>query len=107
VIRPGLGVRIITNNEFHTRRLGIEGVIIDSVQRGSAAFKAGLRGLQTNRWGDATLGDVIIGINDKKVSSFGELGDVLERYKIGDVVTIKFLRDGEEKSVRLQLQEVQ
>jgi S1-C subfamily serine protease len=107
VIRPGLGVRIITNNEFHTRRLGIEGVIIDSVQRGSAAFKAGLRGLQTNRWGDATLGDVIIGINDKKVSSFGELGDVLERYKIGDVVTVKFLRDGEEKSVRLQLQEVQ
>lgn len=107
VIRPGLGVRIINNNEYYTRRLRIEGVIIESVQRGSAAYKAGLRGLQTNRWGDATLGDVIIGINDKKVRSFGELGDVLEQFKIGDVVTVKILRDGEEKSVRLQLQEVQ
>jgi S1-C subfamily serine protease len=107
VIRPGLGVGIINSNEYYTRRLGIEGVIIESVQRGSAAYKAGLRGLQTNRWGDATLGDVIIGINDKKVRSFGELGDVLEQYKIGDVVTVKILRDGEEKSVRVQLQEIQ
>jgi S1-C subfamily serine protease len=107
VIRPGLGVGIINNNEYYTRRLRIEGVIIESVQRGSAAYKAGLRGLQTNRWGDATLGDVIIGINDKKVRSFGELGDVLEQYKIGDVVTVKVLRDGEEKSVRVQLQEIQ
>jgi S1-C subfamily serine protease len=106
VIRPGLGVQIMNNNEYWTRRLGIEGVIIASVQKGSAAYSAGLRGLQTNRWGESVLGDVIIGINDKKVKSFGELGDVLDQYKIGDVVTVKILRDGEEKAVRIQLQEV-
>ncbi len=106
VIRPGLGVQIMSNNEYWTRRLGIEGVIIASVQEGSAAYKAGLRGLQTNRRGESFLGDVIIGINDKKVRSFGELGDVLEQYKIGDVVTVKILRDGEEKTVRIQLQEL-
>ncbi len=106
VIRPGLGVNIMNNNEYWGRRLGLEGVIIASVQEGSAAYKAGLRGLQTNRWGESILGDVIIGINDKKVRSFGELGDLLEQYKIGDVVTVRILRDGEEKSVRVQLQEV-
>jgi S1-C subfamily serine protease len=106
VIRPGLGVQIMNNNEYWTRRLGIQGVIIASVQDGSAASKAGLRGLQTNRRGESLLGDVIIGINDKKVRSFGELGDVLEQYKIGDVVTVRILRDGEEKSVRVQLQEL-
>jgi S1-C subfamily serine protease len=67
VIRPGLGVQLLSNNEFYAHRLGIEGVIIESVQRGSAAYRAGLRGLQTNRFGDSVLGDVIIGINDKEV----------------------------------------
>jgi S1-C subfamily serine protease len=106
VIRPGLGVVIIPNNELYARRLRLEGVIIQSVQRGTAAYRAGLRGLQRNRFGDAELGDVITGINDKKVTSFDELGDVLESYKVGDVVMVRFLRDGEEKSVRVQLQEV-
>jgi S1-C subfamily serine protease len=106
VSRPGLGVQIMNNNEYWARRLGLEGVIIASVQEGSAAYKAGLRGLKTNRWGESLLGDVIIGINDKKVKSFGELGDLLEQYKIGDFVTVRILRDGEEKSVRIQLQEV-
>ncbi len=106
VIRPGLGVQIMNNNEYWTRRLRLEGVIIASVPKGSTAYKAGLRGLQTNRWGESILGDVIISINDKKVRSFGELGDVLEQYKIGDVVTVRILRDGEEKSIRVQLQEL-
>jgi S1-C subfamily serine protease len=104
VVRPGLGIQVIS--DVYARRAGIEGVIIGEVQRGSAAAKASLRGVQRDRFGDTYIGDVIIGINDKPVRNYGELGDVLEQYKVGDVVTVKILRDGKEREVRLQLQQV-
>jgi len=104
VSRPGLGIQVV--NDALARRAGIAGVIIGEVQRGSAAAKAGLRGLQRNRVGESYVGDVIIGINDKPVRNYGELGDVLEQYKVGESVAVKILRDGEEKSVRVQLQQV-
>jgi S1-C subfamily serine protease len=104
VSRPGLGIQVV--NDALARRAGIEGVIIGEVQRGSAAAKAGLRGLQRDRFGDSYVGDVIIGINGKPVRNFGELGDALEQYKVGEVVTVKILRNGEERSVRVQLQQV-
>ncbi|MDZ7360667.1 MAG: trypsin-like peptidase domain-containing protein [candidate division KSB1 bacterium] len=104
ISRPGLGIQVVS--DAIARRAGITGVIIGEVQRGSAAAKAGLRGLQRNRFGEAYVGDVIIGINDKPVRNFGELGDALEQYKVGDVVTVKILRDGEQRSVRVQLQEI-
>jgi len=104
ISRPGLGIQVVS--DAAARRAGITGVIIGDVQRGSAAAKAGLRGLQRNRFGEAYVGDVIIGINDKPVRNFGELGDALEQYKVGEVVTVKILRDDEQKSVRVQLQQI-
>jgi S1-C subfamily serine protease len=104
VIRPGLGVTVIPDH--YARRLRIEGVIIGEVQKRSAADKAGLRGLQRNWRGEATLGDVIIGINDDKIRNFDELSTALEKYKVGDVVTVHFLRDREERSTRVLLQQV-
>jgi S1-C subfamily serine protease len=104
ISRPGLGIQVVS--DAIARRAGITGVIIGDVQRGSAAAKAGLRGLQRNRFGEAYVGDVIIGINDKPVRNFGELGDALEQYQVGDVVTVKILRDGEQRSVRVQLQQI-
>jgi S1-C subfamily serine protease len=104
ISRPGLGIQVVS--DAIARRAGITGVIIADVQRGSAAAKAGLRGLQRNRFGEAYVGDVIIGINDKPVRNFGELGDALEQYQVGEVVTVKILRDGEQRSVRVQLQQI-
>ncbi|MDZ7290533.1 MAG: trypsin-like peptidase domain-containing protein [candidate division KSB1 bacterium] len=104
VIRPGLGVSVI--NDAYARRLGIEGVIIGEVQRGGPADKAGLQGLQRNWRGELILGDVIVGIDDAKIRSFDELSNVLERYKVGDEVNVKFLRNDKERSVRVRLQRV-
>jgi S1-C subfamily serine protease len=104
ISRPGLGIQVVS--DAIARRAGITGVIIGDVQRGSAAAKSGLRGLQRNRFGEAYVGDVIIGVNDKPVRNFGELGDALEQYKVGDMVTVKILRDGEQRSVRVQLQQI-
>jgi len=104
VSRPGLGIQVVS--DAMARRAGIDGVVIAEVQRGSAAAKAGLRGVQRTRLGETYVGDVIVGINDKPVRNFGELGDVLEQYKVGDAVNVKVLREGAPKSVRVQLQQV-
>jgi len=104
VSRPGLGIQVIS--DAVARRAGIDGVIIAEVTRGSAAAKAGLRGVQRTRFGETYVGDVIVGINDQPVRNYGELGDVLEQHKIGEVVAVKILREGETRNVRVQLQQV-
>lgn len=104
VIRPGLGVGTVDDNI--ARRWGIKGVVIARVQPGGAADRAGLKGLVQNRWGEIRLGDIITGINDKPVTNFDELGTELERYQIGEVVTVNILRGDRETSVKVRLQEL-
>jgi S1-C subfamily serine protease len=104
VVRPGLGVSIVSDSVAD--RLDIDGVIIGDVPSGSEAARAGLQGIQRNSLGELTLGDVIVGINDEKVESVDDLADVLEKYKVGDAVTVKFLRNGKEQSTRVRLQEI-
>ena len=105
VIRPGLGVSLLDDNV--ARRAGVRGVIIARVARGSAAQRAGLRGLSENNWGQVRLGDVIIGINNKAVATYDELGTELEKYKVGDDVSVKILRNDREMTVPVELQEVE
>ncbi|MBC6950377.1 PDZ domain-containing protein [candidate division KSB1 bacterium] len=104
VIRPGLGVSTIDDNI--ARRWRIKGVIIHRVQPGGAADRAGLNGIVQNRWGEIRLGDIITGINGKPVTNFDELGTELERYQIGEVVTVNILRGDRETSVKVRLQEL-
>ncbi|MDZ7342895.1 MAG: trypsin-like peptidase domain-containing protein [candidate division KSB1 bacterium] len=104
VIRPGLGISVI--NDAVARRNRIEGVIIAEVARGSSAAKAGLQGIQRNWRGETIVGDIIIGIDDKKVRNYDELSNALEQYKVGDVVTVHYLREGKERSARVLLQQV-
>lgn len=104
VIRPGLGVSTIDDNI--ARRWRIKGVIIHRVQPGGAAYRAGLNGIVQNRWGEIRLGDIITGINGKPVTNFDELGTELERYQIGEVVTVNILRGDRETSVKVRLQEL-
>jgi len=104
VIKPGLGIFTVDDNI--ARRLGINGVIIARVQRHSSAARAGLRGITESRWGRVRLGDVIIGVNGKPVTNLDELSNELERYEVGEVVTLNLLRDDSETSVKVRLQEL-
>jgi S1-C subfamily serine protease len=104
IIRPGLGVTILPDNV--AARLGVEGVIISEVAEGSEAERAGLRGLQQDYNGDLVLGDVIIGINDEEVENIDDLAAALEDFKIGETVTVKFLRNRKEMTARVRLQEI-
>jgi len=104
VINPGIGISVA--NERIAQRLGIKGVLIISVQSGSAAAAAGLQGTSEVR-GGVVLGDIIETINDRPVTSFDDLRNELDRYKVGDSVTLGIIRDEERLTVTVRLEEVE
>ena len=61
----GLGISILP--DAIARRNGIQGVIVRQVANNSPAARAGLRGVEQNYRG-TYIGDVIVGIDDKKVT---------------------------------------
>jgi len=105
VLRPGLGVNLFQDRQ--TRRVGIRGLLIDSVAENSGAALAGLRGTAVDRRGYIRqLGDVIVKIDDQEVSTVNGLKDVLESHKVGDKVRVTYIRDDEVREARIKLQYV-
>ncbi len=102
VSRAGLGIQ--SAPEQLAREIGLEGVLILSVQPNSPAAKAGLRPTQRDEMGHIRLGDVIVAINGGRVKSLDDLLDVLERYQVGATVEITFLRDNNEHKVKVVLE---
>jgi len=101
VLRPGLGVSLMSDP--YARRIGVEGVVILEAAGGSEADRAGLKGLDRDRYGRLFLRDVIVGIDTTKVKSYDDLYGVLDSHKIGDTVTLIVAREGKERKIRLTL----
>lgn len=95
-IRRGLlGVTIGTIGPEEAKTLDLEidgGALVESVSRDSAAEKAGLQ-----------VGDIVVSINDKKISSGPELRNVIGLLRSGDVVGIRYVRDNKPMSTSAQL----
>jgi len=103
VIRPGMGITVA--NRSITERLGIKGVLLINTDAGSKAEAAGLRG--TRRiMGEIVLGDIIVAVDGEQVTDYDELRDVLDRYKVGDKVTLIIIRDEKPLEIMLELEEV-
>jgi S1-C subfamily serine protease len=100
-ITADLGVRYFDDDV--ARRLGIEGVLIRAVAPGSGADQAGLRGMRQARDGRILLGDVVVGIDERRVRDYDELYNALDEYQPGTVVTVHVLRDGKRQKVRVKL----
>jgi S1-C subfamily serine protease len=105
VTRPGLGIQIA--DEQIAQRLGVDGVLVVDVARGSAASKAGIQPTRRDADGRLRLGDIITTVDGKKVSTPNELFLLLEKYKVGDVVTVSMLRDGKTVQSKVSLEAVQ
>jgi S1-C subfamily serine protease len=105
ITRAGFGVELLP--DIYAQRWGVDGIIIRTVQPGGAAAHAELRGLVADRWGRLTIGDVIVGIDGHKVVSFDDLFKALEPHAPGDEVRVRLSRVGQERDVRIRLQEVQ
>jgi S1-C subfamily serine protease len=103
VERPGLGIVIWEDQitaQLHTQGV-IErrGVLIRELLPGGAADQAGLQ-ITT----EDGLGDLIIGINEMDIQSSNDLFRALEKFKVGDAVTVRILRNANVEDVRLMLQ---
>jgi len=103
-VKPGLGVTI-ANNQI-ARRFGVKGVLLINIQPGSAAEKAGLRG--TRRIGnEIVLGDIIELVNNTAVSSFDDLMNEFDRYRVGDEIVLGIIRDDRRIDIRVALEMVE
>ena len=98
-VRRGLlGVVVQAVTEDIAQSMGlkeIRGVIVGSVQKGSAAEKAGVK-----------QGDVITAFNGATVNEPNELRNLVASTQPGSEVTLKILRDGSEQEVKVTVGEL-
>jgi hypothetical protein len=69
------------------------GVKFSDVRPGSPADKAGLKG-----------GDILVAFGDKPIKNLYDFTYALRGSKVGDVVTVKYLRDGKELTANVTLE---
>jgi S1-C subfamily serine protease len=103
IIRPGLGLGIAP--DYFKKRIGYkgDGIIVYYVDEDGSAAKAGIKGMSQDRLGRIFLGDIIISINNDVVNSLDDIYHTLEKYKVGETVTIKYLREKETKEAKVVL----
>jgi len=70
------------------------GVRFSDVRPGSPAAKAGLK-----------AGDVLVQFGDKPIKNLYDFTDALRRSKVGDVVEVKVLRDGQPVTAKVKLEQ--
>lgn len=104
VIRPGLGVNI---DDSVSRRLGLDGVLILGVAKGSGAEQAGLKPSTLDNNGRLVLGDIILMIDSTPTPNFDALLNALENHEAGDTVDVTVERDGKKVVVPVTLQAIE
>ncbi len=102
--RPGFGISLIP--EHIMSRIGIEGVGILEVFKGSSAEEAGLREVKRLSNGRIEMGDIIIEVDGSHVKSSTDLVRILDRHEVGDEVDIVIIRKNVKKPVRIIIQSV-
>ena len=85
------------------------GFLVETVEPGSAADKAGIRGGSLPvQWGMQEMilgGDIIIQVNGTEIESLEDARIVVQQLEIGQTVNVKLLRDGIEMEVSALIEE--
>jgi len=95
VSRGWMGVAIQNVTEKLAEYYGIKetkGIYVAKVYEGDPADKAGIK-----------VGDIIFSINDKTIDSSRDLTLTIGSSSVGETVTVKLIRDGKEKIVKVKL----
>ncbi len=99
--RPTMGVELFETEV--SRRNQLPGPLVADVVKGSPAAEAGIKPTRRDDYGRILIGDIIIAMNNKKISSKEELVLELEKYQAGDRVTLTLLRNDREVKTQLTL----
>src|SRR5690606_33400653 len=102
VTRPGLGIGILDEN-IRERFYGKKGAAISYIDPDGAAADAGLRGLTKDRNGRIYPGDLILKINKKEVNNLNDVFHALDKFKVGDTISIEYLRDEKKGKAKVTL----
>lgn len=86
----GVTVTDVNNSNVGNQDISVGALVIEVVQNGSAD-KAGLKS-----------GDIITSINDVPILSSSQLVEEIKKYKVGDTVKLKFIRNGELKNIKVK-----
>jgi len=100
---PTPGIGIVAANEAVATRAGVDGIVIVRTMPGSAAERAGLRGIDANA---QKVGDVIVGVNGRPVHRLSDLTQELERVGVGKRVTLAIKRDGRDLTVDVDVTDI-
>ncbi|HZV71703.1 MAG TPA: trypsin-like peptidase domain-containing protein [Saprospiraceae bacterium] len=101
VKRPVLGIELV--NQQTIDRLQLKGALVMDVVPGSAAEKMGVKATTRNRAGEISLGDLIVEINGEPINSDNDLLLTLEKYKPGDQIKMKVMRDDRPEMINITL----
>jgi S1-C subfamily serine protease len=102
--RPVLGIQADEAlNQILEKRLGVKGVAIVGVEKGSAAEAAGLRGARIEPDGGIVPGDIIVAVDGKPVDTVSKLIARLDQKKAGDAVKLTVLREGKQSEITATL----
>ena len=104
VQKPILGITYMERNptESESLKSGLpiikKGLLILEVPNDSPAIEAGLRGIKKNNETQKIelVGDIIVGIDNYEINSPTDLYAILRKYKPGDKIKLKYLRDDKE-----------
>ena len=104
----GIGAQPIDDRLAQLFKLPVsQGLLVQDVQTGSGAARAGLKAGSTNvvvEGESYTLGgDVIVKADGKPVATVGQLRDVVATKRPGDEITLELYRGSKQKTVHVKL----
>jgi S1-C subfamily serine protease len=103
----GVGTRTV-DDSLASLKLPVDvGAIVQTVEPGSPAAKAGIRPGKTRRvvGGEPVLvgGDIITAVDGKRVKTNADVADIIGRKRPGDTVSIRIVRGDEPRTVTVKL----
>jgi 2-alkenal reductase len=100
--RPGIG--IAAADERIASQLGVQGVMVLGVARGSPAQRAGIRPWDLRR---KRVGDVIVALDGKPVATLSDFAALLDDVGVDKEVTLTVRRDDDERQVKTRTIDLQ
>ncbi|KAL4857774.1 Protease Do-like 1 [Chlorella vulgaris] len=102
VVRPIMGISFAPDQSVE--QLGMNGVLVLSAREGGPAAKAGVRGSSRDEYGRLVLGDIILSVNSKRITSASDLYRILDKCAVGDKLDVEVLREDSKEHLTIVLE---